>query len=129
LSRSGEVVHLPGAIELRRRCAHGTLVALYALAAVLGLFLHSPGESIRPRHTCELGRADLDGPEVPDGAHDAAHCSLCHLHQGLGVALLDPEVTLVLGAVPAGTVPEAPAEAPASPFRLAARSRGPPASA
>lgn len=110
------------------RVAHGGLLALYTLAAVLGLFLHSAGEVFRPHHTCDAGSSDLDREDAPDRSqHDEAGCALCHTHDQLSVVLLDSPVPLgtdldVSGAVP----PPAAADVAATRVRTVL-SRAPPA--
>ncbi|MBI3724218.1 hypothetical protein HY251_09740 [bacterium] len=102
------------------------MASLYALAAILGLFLHSPGEPLRARHVCEAGNAHLERDDDPARSiHDEAHCALCHTVDRLVVALGEP--ALALDAVaPASDAILPPLLEVRSAFEPIERSRSPP---
>lgn len=108
------------------RVSHAGLLCIYTLAAVLGLFLHSPQESRHFDHVCGTATPDLDSHDAPASEHDEARCGLCHLHARLALVL--PDATPALHAPLAFSTPaEAPrtTEAPSAFVRIPP-SRAPP---
>ncbi len=114
----------PSALQ---RVSHAGLLCVYTLAAVLGLFLHSPQENRPFAHVCGVGTPDLDNHDAP-AEHDEAKCALCHVHARLGIAL-PPVVPALHAPLAASFSADAPRsfDAPSA-FLRTPPSRGPPLS-
>jgi hypothetical protein len=108
--------------------ARGGLVAVYTLAAVLGLFLHSAGEGSHPRVACGGAQRDLHRDDSNGHSpHDPAHCALCHALSRISNVLPERAPVAAEDRPLVGRAEVPVHEAPASTFADVFRARAPPA--